>query len=430
MALSDLIKDINDKNTTAIKTLEDGISTVAQFAGYVGAVISVVNFLMGKGDQTQQELEDIISAIQNDFHQLAADDKAGRIIDRLTNLRNDQADAYKVLQTVPNLLSSQPPLTDVQRVDEIQNCIASLFTLSDIASVWTAVFGDQVYWTDAGQYIFEWSFLQGVTGAQGRPLFDRGYLEQAPASEGDLVFSYTYILPAYLSTLFSFLAVAASLDPNYATNPTYGSQIGSAVALLQQVHDNIVQNGIVPLQPPYWDAATIENWIQNITTMVVPGITPLNPINAVTPANPFDANIEYGAVERFSGSSAMGNYKMAYSQTSFESSTDPGPHNKFSLRVQRKTKGVYVSAGLSTLRDIINQLKGLLGQPQLPRPYFDDWSLRAVCQTAQLGNPDGSVSMRVLVNFLETMPPNDTQLSGLPPSGPGFTSMRNLLEVA
>jgi len=51
-----------------------------------------------------------------------------------------------------------------------------------------------------------------------------------------------------------------------------------------------------------------------------------------------------------------------------------------------------------------------------------------------VANPDGSISLMALANFVQGTPPFDTPPpSGLPsvqPSGPGFTSMRALLEPA
>ena len=48
-------------------------------------------------------------------------------------------------------------------------------------------------------------------------VFDRGYGEQAPTADSNgVVFNYFYILAAYTEALFIFLAVAASLFPDFA----------------------------------------------------------------------------------------------------------------------------------------------------------------------------------------------------------------------
>jgi hypothetical protein len=433
--LADLLKDIADENATPIQLLGDSIGTIADLAGTVGFVVSVVDLLIGNGGDTKAQLQQILTTIQNDFALLAAAQNAENIIARLTNQVNALGDAQAVLDSLKGLLIAQPPLTSVQANDEIQKCVATIDKLSpDI--IWTVVFSDQIYWTDAGVY---------TTPIRGTSI-DAGYGEQAPFGSGqDLVFSYTYILPAYLDALFIFLTVAGSLDQNFVTD--YTTVIEPAATLLKTRHDTILNpranvggafqaldvpeplSGIVPLlpytlnvnangntfrEPWHWDGQTISNLLSAVQQQGAfgpPGVTSLSGFHS-------GVNIEYGAVDVFSGYSSMADYNLIFSDDFPANSTDPAPFNKFSIRVLRRAKNVYTAVGLGKVWTIVNDINRLIGDPLMPRPNFGDWSFRAI--TGSVAAPDGSVSLKAFASFLKNTPPLDTAPSL-------STSFQNLL---
>ncbi len=314
--LADLINDIGNSNAKPVALLGDTIGTIADVAGAVGAVISIFSIaiqLIGQGDDTQDELQQILTTIQNDFQQLQAEQQAENIIQRLTNLANALAPAQAVLDTLQVLLDQQPPLTGPEAVDEIQKCITAINDLTPDV-VWTGVYSDQIYWTDVDLY---------PTNPYGNPYpfgptYPSGpaYGEQAPvAGSDDLVFSYTYILPAYLDALFIFLSVAASLDQNFVAD--YANQvIRPAAALLQTRHDTILNQGITQLLPPFWDGSILWTWMTEIEMSKGVGAPAPGVMLVLAPDlfGPASASIEYGAVEVFSGYSAMADYNVAFSR--------------------------------------------------------------------------------------------------------------------
>lgn len=430
-ALFDLLKDVGDKNAQPIQVFGHAIGTLADFASaFAGsAITAIVNQLLNQVDPTQAALQQIIAAIQNDFQA----DKAGRIIDRLTNQVNAQGEALAVLDSLNVLLNSQPPLTDQERADEIEKCISAIEKLSPEDPLWTAVFSDQTYWTDSGVFTRPES---GFFGHEGPVDVDAGYGQKAPPSSNDRVFNYTYILPAYLQAVSCFLIVAGALMPTFAKDYA-DTVIRPAAGLLKARHDKIVNEGINQILPQHWDGSTLFGFVSTVAIAggIVPGIKVLPPTDQSPPlpAGIGGAIIEYGAVELFSGYSEIAVYNMPFSAAFNIDSTDPAPFRKFQIRVLQKAKLVYNGVGLRALSTIINNLNRLVGDPPLSGPSFGDWSFRhdlsglppvvnADGSVHAVVQDDGSIHLRDMVYFIEQILPPDVPQSL-------FISFRNLLSV-
>jgi hypothetical protein len=171
------------------------------------------------------------------------------------------------------------------------------------------------------------------------------------------------------------------------------------------MHDAIANQGITQLLPPSWTASSL--WDSLLSHTPPTGITPL-PAEPLGPSLP-GANIEFGAVEVFSGYSAMGDYKISFSGLDSNSAwSDPAPYRKFQIRTLQKAKSAYVAVGLRTLWTTINHLNRLVGDPPITGPNFGDWSFRALARTAQVVAPDGSISLKTLASFLKNTRPLDT----------------------
>jgi len=425
---ANFLKDLGVDNGTAINTISDGIGFLADLSGAGGIVLSVLGFIAASGsaNQTDAMLQKILDTINNGLHQIQEGDKAGRIIARLTDLTNVIAPAKAVYQTLAELANAQPPISEVQAVDEIQKCITSLDALSDFSNpgVWRVPFPDQTYWTDAGLYVDDFA-IQDI----GVFHYDRGYGARAPKPEADsTVFDYTYILPTYLYSLSIFLAVAEALDPSFPKNHI-DSVLRPARGLLNEVHNEILNEGITLLTPVFWDGSVTPGYWDGevLRTKLVPmangwpGVIPLPrsvaDLNQVT-----GAIIEYGAVETFSGASVTSQYVISFND--LPSSTDPGPNNKFQLALLAQAKALYKSIGLTKIRGVINALASLAGDPPLPEPSFDSWSFRNdVIRTAKLA-PDstGSISLRAVARFILFTPP-----LFIPPNNVNMVSFRALL---
>src|SRR5262249_37071642 len=152
-----------------------------------------------------------------------------------------------------------------------------------------------------------------------------------------------------------------------------------------QRHDTIV-SGITPLTPGPWN----RQWLFDALRWFFspgfsrPGITPLEPppSSAMAKIEDFLGNplppellgslggvtIKYGAVERFSGSSSVVDYKITFQDINAMAASDTGPFNKFQIRLAKKAKDVYVNVGLLDVWNTINRLKAIVGDAPLPRP--------------------------------------------------------------
>ena len=142
---------------------------------------------------------------------------------------------------------------------DIGQCLTAVNELAinpDAISNWQAVFSDQIFWTDSGQF-FQFEHLTPSHVPEPTKAMDAGYGPQTPPQTGgeDLVFSYLYVLPDFLRTLAIFIAVAGSDDPNWVSD--YGPQVLQPVAafLKNSVHDTIAKE--ITQLAPSWDGKTL-----------------------------------------------------------------------------------------------------------------------------------------------------------------------------
>jgi hypothetical protein len=419
--LADLINNVFSTNNAAINVLSSVLGTAADLSGAIGLVNMVVG-LFGGSDPTQAALQEILTTVQKDFAQLNAADKAERIIQRLQNLDNITGPAETQLEQ----LQAHMP-TDI---GQCLNAINELALNPDAISNWQGVFSDQLFWTDSGEY-FQFPNLQGddQRGVDwAADAMDAGYGQQTPPEVGEnLVFSYLYVLPDFLRTLAIFIAVAGSDDPKWVSD--YGPQVLQPVAgfLKNNVHDTIA-SGITQLSPGSWDGQSLWKAV-GIPPLAGPstpsGKWPWQGVSAI-PAVPqsinvfnldiippiptaIGANLEFGAVEKFSGYSSIGNYQIFFGDTP-DNSTDPAPFNKFQIRLLKRAHDVYIGVGLLQVWNVINTLNALVGAPPAPRHPFAGWSFRQLLQLSGL-QPDPATnkfSLYSLAGFINRTPPLDT----------------------
>jgi hypothetical protein len=424
--IADLINDIWGKNGSTINIISSAFGAAADVAGAVTGVIALVNGIKSlfEEDPTQEALQAILTTIQNDFAQLNAADKAGRIIQKLQNLDNITGPAETQLQQ----LQAKMPT-------DIGQCLTAINELAinpDAISNWQAVFSDQIFWTDAGQY-FQFKNIEVSPFGQTATALDAGYGQQTPPEVGaDLVFSYLYVLPDFLRTLAIFIAVAGTDDPDWVTD--YGPQVLQPVAafLKNNVHDTIA-SAITQLSPGSWDGQTLWKAIgvspvegpstpsgkwpwQGVSAIpAVPrSVTVLSkdpPPPLIEPPIPTatGANLEFGAVEKYSGYSSMGDYQISF-QDIPSNSPDPAPFNKFQIRLLKRAIDVYIGVGLLQLWNAINNLNALVGAPPAPRHPLNGWSFHKILQMSEI-RPDPvtqRLSLYGLAGFLKHTQPLDT----------------------
>jgi hypothetical protein len=422
--LSDLLTALNATNAKATDTFGAALGFASDISGPLGLGLAIFSAVEGvlQGNQTEAELENILKTIQNDFAQLNAADKAGRIIQRLQNLDNITGPAETQLEQ----LQAHMPT-------DIGQCLTAIneLAINDTAiSNWQAVFSDQLFWTDSGEY-FQFPNLQGddQRGVDwAADALDAGYGQQTPPEVGEnLVFSYLYVLPDFLRTLAIFIAVAGSDDPNWVSD--YGPQVLQPVAgfLKNNVHDTIA-SGITQLSPGFWNGQSLWKAV-GIPPLAGPstpsGKWPWQGVSAI-PAVPQSinvfnldiippiptatgANLEFGAVEKFSGYSSIGNYQIFFDDIP-ANSTDPAPFNKFMIRQLKRVIDVYIGVGLQQVWNVINNLNALVGAPPVPRHPFNGWSFRGILLASDF-RPDPTTnkfSLYSLAGFIKHTPPLDT----------------------
>jgi hypothetical protein len=420
--IADLANNLTTENSTAINILSSAFGAAADISGAVALVSAFVTAFEG-GDDTQAALQTILTTIQNDFAQLNAADKAARIIERLQNLDNITGPAETQIQQLQAHMAA-----------DIGQCLTAVNELAlnpGAISNWQAVFSDQIFWTDSGKF-YQFSPLPKYSGnvPPGAEALDAGYGQQTPPQIGDedLVFSYLYVLPDFLRTLAIFIAVAGSDDPNWVTD--YGPQVLLPVAtfLKDNVHDTIVSE-IAELSPGFWDGQSLWNAVgispldspstpsgkwpwqgvsaipavpQSVVVLLLGGTEP--PIPEAT-----GANVEFGAVEKYSGYSSIGNYEISF-QDIANNSTDDAPYHKFQIRLLKRAIDVYIGVGLLQVCNVINGLNVLAGAPPMRRQYFSGWSFREILRVALVhADPaTNKYSLYSLAGFIKHTHPLDT----------------------
>jgi hypothetical protein len=428
--IADFINNWFGENCTVINLISSAFGAGADVSGFLAL------FGVG-GDKTEAELKNILNTIQNDFAQLNAADKAARIIQRLQNLDNITSPAQTQLEQL-----------QAHKAADIQPCLNAINALAinpDATSNWEVVFSDQIFWTDAGQY-FQFKNIQvdPLVGPQLVNALDAGYGLQTPAQDGgeDLAFSYLYVLPDFLRVLAIFIAVAGSEDPNWVAD--YGPQVLGPVAafLKNNVHDTIA-NEITFLSPDFWDGQTLWNaigvsplngpstpngkwpWpgvsaIPAVPRSVYPIVDPPGSLPTIPTAT--GANIEFGAVEKYSGYSSMANYQIVFHEIG-SAWTDNSMFNKFQIRLLKRAIDVYIGVGLPQIWNVINSLNALVGAPPAPPHPLSRWSFREIFYVSALpADPTtNKLSFYSLSHFIYNTQPLDTDQTTT------FWSFRELL---
>jgi hypothetical protein len=428
---AELLQNIGAGTGKAINTVSSLIGTVADFSAVgavIDAIISTIEGFLNQGgpDQVATALNNINSAIQNAFRQLNKDLLANQILTRNSMINGLISNALARLQGIDASVHAQPPLSQSDIINQIKDCVAALDAFAGPAQpdlIWNLDYNWQLYWTDGG--LFETNYFYYVRvnppeGAQEDVLFsfvaDTGYGIQVPMpnADGGTVFAYSYSLPTYVYAVYMFLAVGRALDPNFVVN--YRNVLQTVVKVLQEKHDNIVQNGITRLSPPPWTPANV---LRQGLSGSKKGIRNSGP--GGIDVEQTGAIIEYGTVDKFSGYNLIvSNYEVDITESTQQDDSSSA-FNKLQVRILKTTKSVYVNVGLLEVWNLINRLKLLLAEPPLPGRAYSDWSFRELFDVSQVGAVNGALRLKDLANLMRNSVPLDTDQS-LP-----YSSFRELL---
>ncbi len=422
--LANALNNIGISNAAAYDGVGTAIGAIADIAGAASGIAGIVSLaasFMSQGDQTQQELQNILTTIQNDFAQLDQTLKAEDLIQRLTDIGNQLAPAKGVLDSLQSLVN-QLPLSPYEVTQQMEICASAINALAPDAN-WLTPFNDEIYWND---WQLNWPPVPPWLSSTPNKL--PGYGQQSPASNPDgTAFNHTYILPAYLDAVFTFLAVGGCIDPNFVQNWSV-SVLQPASAFLKGKHDQIV-GGIAQLTPGFWTGQTLASallisyvsndpWLPFQKT----GVTPLLNTASFPVVNVIGTNIEYGAVERFSGSSSVALYQLEPPLST--DSTDVSLYGKFRIRLARRVKLAYLASGLLSVWNAINHVNAIAGVAPLSGPSLGVWSFqRDILPAANVPPQNGNVSLLAVARFIRYTLPVDT------PSDQLFTSCGVLLSV-
>jgi len=370
-------------------------------------------------DPVEGAINQLAAMLQADIRALEAHDAAIELASRTTTLNglvSDTSTSLGLLQTAVDYPDQYPAGTLIVPVQECLNKF-----LPDNDQVWNITYTtadiQKIYWSDQGRESVCFYLL--ASGDLPPNTDDASYgTQQPPLNDDGSVFEYRITLPMYLSVISAFLAIGRTLDPkNFLTSAR--PDLVKATNKLQSIHDKLMTggDGLTPLSPP----SSMGDSIQNLACPApIDGAPPRRPAVQLVygPAPPardhaqmppvVGAVIEYGAVEKFSGISSIGDgYQLDFAGDV----ADPAMYNKLQIRVLKRMKDVYFATGLASVWRTINHLKVLTGSLISNAPSFADWSMRKVLDKAKLPSQSGAQSLRSLAAFIVRTQPFDTQYS-------------------
>lgn len=366
--LSDLLNGLNVKQSNALGVAGSLMGLAADVSGAAG-LLSIASALLGRDKSAELEgaLQNIKREIQKVLEGVADTNWRGRwddINNRLEHIDNAMADPLSVLDSLPDDLTAQPPLSSADRSERVQKCDFALERLRP-PDFWHLPSIDPDYYKDA------WNGLVSPQVFEGRG-------EPPPPPPVD-VFYDTYILQQYLRAIAIYLLVLRAFFPLEQILQNHGGNIRRHADLLKEVHDT-AKAGIVYMAVPFdfppdgdaipWGGGSIYNSVPSWTL-------------GLPPAAYYDDSIKYyqpfGAAYMFAGVSAFDKFPPYPDGRYLDASTLVPMAAKIAFASRARWKDVYLAIGLAGVWDIINQLLQFLGEAQLPgRDPGRWWSLREV----------------------------------------------------
>ena len=389
--LQDFLETITVANSGATALAGTLIGTLADIGGTIGAIDEFIGRSTRDSIKFKEELDRLKTTIKQEFDDLREDVKAGHKLEQYGGLDVLFAQAQAVFDDVKLNLNA----THEFRMAQVQVCQAALNIFEEAEERhWKTVFLDELYYgQDHGDYF-------------------AGEVKPAPDPDGT-VFRDRYVVPLYLRGLHMFMVVAgAFFQPDYVEK--FKIPLQTYTARLLKVHDQS-QDGIVPIRQP-----TIAEILH------VPGKdwgSDWYLLGYLSDYRP------YGVVHTYSGYSSFSFHPEFYDAIS-RAGADPTGNANFALvlyvriglnfRIENEWKKTYVAIGLRQLRNIINDLRKLTGDSELPEfERSKGWSLsetyRLLGTLAPLndaGRPNFSAFK--MLSTLSTV----AALGGLPPGPP------------
>jgi hypothetical protein len=367
--LNDLLDALDKENVKGLTVGGDLIGTLADFSGAIGAVqltISAIESIFASDDG----MKDALAAIQAGFNQLGSQFAASDKLQKMRDIDEAIDPAVGVFEQLPAILATVPAVDQNYRLSQIQICEDAVIAFTDDESKWLAAQAHLPYYSD------DWS----------------GTLAPEPGSDG-LVFNYTYTLPQFLRAIYILLTAIRALEPDSLSY--YQVTLSRCLQRLESVHLTIVTSGIVESRipglddvgtAPSPDASGFVMW----TTNWAPGPT----------------YWPYGAVEIYSGASNTSSYltdHFNYFYTDLSLWWTVNANNFLTLlrfRLAVKMKALYIQLGMPAVRQVIDQLRQLTGQPPITDAPYEKWTIDEVAGILGLTLPELTAAESLLAPWM------------------------------
>jgi hypothetical protein len=418
-------------------------------SGILSALAKLLDFF----SQTDNQILQLISQIQEAIHELQIDASKQTILQRFTDISNAMAACRVVYQDLA-LRSSGPwnPLDDAHADEKLDLCRVTLETLvpsaglnlSDppgVSPLWfvlrdfqeglyfspvadqdgNKVFGstfkyaqEEVHWVGESS---RWDY--GCDWSLGPLKFSHIFLPDVISINGmdGYVFCPVLTLPAYVHAIGVFITAGLTLRRDFLEQPQYRFEIGRHARFLADVYRKMLSEGFVYLPVPScpWAVTGVlgeaperfawMDWLAGTGAVPSLGVWP-------EPATDFHA--PFGCIDRFTGNFVVADFTdfssapPAYQDGQLRGdqfrwfmdrfrmpdSFDPYVlarfHQVFLFKSLRAGKQLCKNEQLDGVRSTVNSLCQLLGDPPLiPELGYGDWSLKEICQVVSASNPSG-----------------------------------------
>jgi hypothetical protein len=414
--LASYLDAVSDANFSAVNAFGSFLGTLADIGGAIGLIESIASVF--NPNQQDQYLAQALQAIQQYLAQMYSDLEKSFQEQSWVNLSELVSESEAVVQSLPTLMTEQPPPTDDFRVAQVETCLRSVDALTDTTlrptgNFFLSTYDSMTYWTDAGAFMWTTWYVND-DGNQTEETIDVGYGLQAPPKPADgQVFSYLYVLPYCIKAYAALIATGAALYPDFGTETRWRPSLISFARFLTTIHDTIA-GGLTILTPP--DPAVTADWGSSVSQgNAVPGILPTS---GFPPAGGYTFIV--GAVEVYSGYSSINELTF---QPFPLSGTEEAVYQKLQVRALREMIRAYMDVSLSTVWSVINNLYQLTGQPLLPLHKYAAWSFQEIFNQAGIAaRTDGLLHLSDLAALITQTSPLDTAQTG------ASLSFRNLLE--
>jgi hypothetical protein len=411
--LSELVDNLNrlgSGQTTAIRLAGSVMGTIADasvvgwWSGGLTAVIGVLGLVQQQNDELAQELGKLTDLIE----QILGHDRAQNDLERLHNFDEPVTNAQSMIQSLPDWVQAQPPLSQDFRAEHVRMCLAAVDQIS-LPDQWLTNYYDELYYYD-----------------------DRlGSIGPEPNADGT-AWTTRFTLPEFLRALNVYITVTQSLEGSLSDNAK--ELLRGFAATLHDVHDRAAA-GIAPLPAP----SVAELWSSNLTDYLTDGegflvsawscgVTLESFLGLPGFFDPNGGIQWYGAVDRYTGLNSLGSYPGLRRPPGLPPPTKQFVDQfyvKLGLANLKRWKDVYVGLGLPTVWTTVNQLAALTGNPPLRGHDASGWSLRELRRTLGAVHIPSSITWGISTAMvLGTM----AELRGLDPDARPL-SMRDQLNA-